>query len=197
MPAPELQAPMIKPLNIDGLFKTPQIPETGEDYEDSDFELGMLGSLETRKCRFYEVRLGIQTAVEWNASNSVFRNTLLEIGRVGSLDLTGSTVNLTVFRSMKVGYGNLVNSVLNDVLFEDCHFDTLDLFSTKAKRVKFQDCTVNELDIRNLEAEHVDLRGLEIGSIRGVPFLRGSTIGEHQLMQISEDLAKGAGIFIS
>jgi uncharacterized protein YjbI with pentapeptide repeats len=196
MTADGLHAPWIKPLNLDGLFKTPAVPETGEDYEDQDFELGHLDALETRKCRFFECRIGMTTAVEWTAANSSLRNVLIEAGRIGSWDLTGVTANVVTVRGVRVGHLNLVNSKLTDVLFEDCRFDTLDLFGTALKRVKFVNCTVEELDIRNMECEHLDLRGLAFSGVRGLTALRGATISEVQLMQISSELARGAGIFV-
>ena len=196
MSAKDLNAPWIKPLRVEGLYRTEQIPETGEDYEDLNLELGSLESLETRKCRFFDARIGIQTAVEWVATESVFRNCLIEAGRVGSLDLTGVTLNVVTFQGIKAGHASYVNGKLNDVLFQDCHFGSLDLFAVKAKRVKFANCTVDELDLRNFEADNVDLRGLDFASIRGIQFMRGATISETQLMLISAELAKGAGIWV-
>ena len=105
-------------------------------------------------------------------------------------------MNVVTFNGIKAGHANFVNGKLTDVLFQDCHFGSLDLFAVKAKRVKFANCTVDELDLRNFEADNVDLRGLDFAGVRGIQFMRGATISETQLMLISPELAKGAGIWV-
>ena len=181
-------------LNPDLLEEWPSAPEDGEDYEDKLLKLGTQDLISSRKARFFESQVSIDSTLEWFAVDAAFRNSRIEIGRVGSLDFTGTTLNIVEFSNLKAGYANFVNAKLFDVLFSDCSFETLDLCGCKAKNVRFERCRVDELDIRTIEIENLDLRGLDFAGVRGLPSLKGATISEYQLGQISGELAKSAGI---
>lgn len=192
-----LSAPGANPVRAADLELADFEPNSFDDYEDVRFELKALGNFETKKCRFLDVAFRAQEATEWLAAESNFRNVTLEIGRVGSFDLTASKLNVVTFENIRAGYLNLINSSIQDVLFKDCRFDTLDLFATKAKRIRFENCKVEDLDVRELQGEHIDLRGLDFNHVRGIASLRGATINEVQLMHLASDLALLAGINVA
>jgi len=195
--AKELQKPLTRALRIEDFQLSNEPPDSAEDYEDVNFQLAGHDRLETQKVKFIDCHIGIQTAIEWVATLSNFRSCAIEIGRVGSLELTSVTMNSVEISNVRAGYVNLGNAKLQDVVFKDCRFDSLDLFATKLKRVSFQNCHVTDLDVRKLEAEHADLRGLSFDQIREIDSLRGATINEDQLMQISKVLAINAAINVA
>ena len=186
--------PVIAPLKLGGLSAIDDLPVSFEDYEDLDFALAAAESIETRKARFLDCRIQLQSAVEWVATESVFRNSEISIGRVGSLELAGVAMNSVVISGTRANFISLANSKLQDVLFKECRFDTLDFVSVNAKRVRFQDCVVEDLDLRQVVAESLDLRGLDFARLRGVSSMRNVTINEYQLTQIAADLAELAFI---
>lgn len=188
------QQPLIRKLRVEDLEHRHEPPESTEDYEDVNFQVNGHDRIEIQKSQFIDCHIGIQTAVEMAATLSSFRSCAIEIGRVGSLELSNVTMNAVEISNVRAGYVNLGNAKLQDVLFRDCRFDSLDLFATKLKRVSFQNCHVTDLDVRKLEAEHTDLRGLSFTTIRGIDSLRGATINEDQLLQISRVLASNAAI---
>jgi uncharacterized protein YjbI with pentapeptide repeats len=181
---------VITPLKLSDLTSIDELPVSFEDYEDLDFALAAADSIETRKARFLECRINLQSAVEWVATESVFRNSEISIGRVGSLELAGVSMNSVVVSGTRTNFISLANSKLQDVLFKDCRFDTLDFVSVTAKRVRFQDCVVEDVDLRQLVADSLDLRGLDFARVRGVSSMRNVTINEYQLTQIAADLAE-------
>lgn len=189
--------PVINPLKVSGLTAIDEFPESLEDYEDMDFRLGVAETLETRKARFLECRMQLQSAVAWVATESVFRNSEIEIGRVGSLELAGVSMNSVVISGMRANFASLANSKLQDVLINDCRFDTLDFVGVNAKRLRFVDCVVEDLDLRQMVAESLDIRGLDFARVRGVSAMRNATINEYQLTQIAADLAELAGIEVA
>ena len=186
--------PVINPLKVSGLTFIDDLPLSFEDYEDMDFALTVVESLETRKARFLECRIQLQSAVEWVATESLFRNSEIAIGRVGSLELAGVTMNSVVISGMRANFASLANSKLQDVLIHNCRFDTLDFVGVNAKRVRFVDCVVEDLDLRQAMAESLDLRGLDFARVRGVSSMGNTTINEYQLTQIASDLAELAFI---
>jgi uncharacterized protein YjbI with pentapeptide repeats len=186
--------PVINPLKVSGLTAIDELPLSFEDFEDMDFTLGVAESVETRKARFLECRIQLQSAVEWIATESVFRNSEIAIGRVGSLELAGVTMNSVVISGMRANFASLANSKLQDVLIQNCRFDTLDFVGVNAKRVRFVDSVVEDLDLRQVAAESLDLRGLDFARVRGVSSMRNATINEYQLTQIAADLAELAFI---
>ena len=185
---------MINPLKLSSLTAIDEFPVSFEDYEDLDFELGATNGIESRKARFLDCRIALQSAVEWVATESVFRNCQVSVGRVGSLELAGTAMNSVVFSGMRANFMSLANSKLQDVLFQECRFDTLDFVGVVAKRVRFVDCEVEDLDLRQVSAESLDLRGLDFARVRGVSSMRNVTINEYQLTQIAGDLAELAFI---
>jgi uncharacterized protein YjbI with pentapeptide repeats len=181
-------------LKLSGLSALDEFPVSFEDYEDLDFALAAVESIESRKARFLDCRISLQSAVEWVATDSVFRNCEINIGRVGSLELAGVSMNSVVLSGTRANLISLANSKLQDVLGKDCRFDTLDFVSVTAKRVRFQDCVVEDLDMRQAGADSLDLRGLDFARVRGVSSMRNVTINEYQLTQIAADLAELAFI---
>ena len=183
-----LRAENLEPLN-DALLD-------GEDYEDALIELGVSERISSRKSRFFESQISIDSTLEWVAIDGAFRNSRIEIGRVDSMDFTATTLNIVEFSVLKAGYANFVNANLSDVHFRDCTFETLDLFGASLKNVSFEQCRVDELDIRTVEIDGLDLRGLDFAGVRGLASLKGATISDFQLSQIAPELARSAGIHL-
>ena len=164
--------------------------------EDSHLRVGTAQKVLASRAKYFDSRISVESALEWAGSNSAFRNTLIDGGRIGSLDLSGGTFNSVRIDGLKIGYGNFINGTINDVLFSNCTFDTLDLFGCKAKRVAFENCSVEELDVRTATLEDFDLRGLAFSQVNGLQSLYGGTINELQLMQLAPLLANNLGLVV-
>jgi uncharacterized protein YjbI with pentapeptide repeats len=96
----------------------------------------------------------------------------------------------------KIGYLNLRGSTLRDVLFTDCTIDELDVGGANATRVAFVDTDVRMLDVTGARLAHVDVRGAQLRGIRGTDGLRGTTMTELQLAELSPLFAAHLGIAI-
>lgn len=146
--------------------------------------------------RFNDCILTRVNAPVFRASRSSWRSVVIEHSRIGSGELYDAGVNAVQFSHCKIGYLNLRGSKLRDVLFTECTIDELDLGGSTATRVAFEDTPVRLLDVVGAALSDVDLRGAQLGGIRGIDSLRGTTMTEYQLAELSPLFAAHLGVTI-
>ncbi|HWD63259.1 MAG TPA: pentapeptide repeat-containing protein, partial [Humibacter sp.] len=72
--------------------------------------------------------------------------------------------------------------------------DELDLGDATATRVAFERCSIDTLEVSHARMTDVDLRGADLGGVRGVASLRGAVVSFEQLMGLAPALADGVGL---
>ncbi|WP_308468040.1 pentapeptide repeat-containing protein [Rathayibacter soli] len=168
----------------------------GSTFSDCEFIDVTLDDADLRAARFNDCRLTRMNAPVLKASRSSWRGVEVIQSRVGSGELYDSGLNAVLFSHCKIGYLNLRGSTLRDVLFSDCTIDELDLGGAKATRVAFADSSIRLLDATHATFADLDVRGAELRGIRGIDNLRGTTMTEYQLAELSPLFAAHLGITI-
>jgi len=209
-------APKITAMTLPRLANADDLPESLEEYQSLRFGTVHEGDLEFTRTAFYDCHLDAVTVdtlrstpmtlvdsevsqpnlVTWAAANSRWHNVALHHGRIGTLDLSGSSIDTVRITGMRIGYLNLRMATLTDVEFVDCAIATIDLPGATLRRVRFLDCTTDELVVRGATSTDVDLRGLDATDFDGIEAARGVTIGERQLGQVALALAQAAGLTV-
>lgn len=159
---------------------------SGVSIDDADFT----------SARMVDTRIEHVHAPRFSASRSTLHNVQIDSSRIGAMDLYDSGLRSVMVTDSKISLINLRAGNLRDVLFRGCIIDELDLAEANLTRVAFEDCRVGELDVNRATLAHVDFRGLEIGIIRNLDGLRGSTMTGHQAVSLSSLFAAHLGIRI-
>jgi uncharacterized protein YjbI with pentapeptide repeats len=170
---------------------------TGVTFSECGFVDVSLDDADLLGVRFNDCVLTRVNAPILRASRSSWRSVIVEHSRIGSGELYDSGVNAIHFSHCKISYLNLRGSKLRDVLFTECTIDELDLAGATAARVAFQATPVRLLDVARANLTDVDLRGADLGGIRGIDSLRGTTMTEYQLAQLSPLFAEYLGVTIA
>ena len=170
---------------------------TGATFSECGFVDVSFDDAELLGARFNDCVLTRVNAPIFRASRSSWRSVIVEHSRIGSGELYDSGLNAVHFSHCKIGYLNLRGSKLRDVLFTECTIDELDLAGATATRVALKATPVRMLDVTRATLADVDLRGAELAGIRGIDSLRGTTMTEYQLAQLSPLFAAHLGVTIA
>ncbi|HEY8589972.1 MAG TPA: pentapeptide repeat-containing protein [Naasia sp.] len=154
------------------------------------------GDADLSDSRFADSRLVRFRAPVLRAPGSEWRDVLIEDSRIGSAELREASLRSVRFVRCKLGYVGLRGATLMDVVVEDCIIDEFDLGGAEATRVAFRGSSATTLDVTSSRLRAVDLRGLEMTSLRGLPGLRGARVSGDQLMQLAPLLAAEQGITV-
>lgn len=146
--------------------------------------------------RLIETRIDRLNAPVLNATRSTWRDVELTGSRIGALDIDDTEMRSTRIVGSKLDWLNLRASTLEDVLFEDCTIEELDLAGVTATRVSFVNCRASSLALAHARLKHVDLRGLEMGSISNLERLDGATLDAQQVTALAPAFASHLGIRI-
>lgn len=149
-----------------------------------------------RSASFVESRFERLNAPIFRASRSRFRDVAIEGSRVGSAEFYDANWQSVHIRDSKLGFVNLRGAELRDVMFTNCTIEELDLGGAKATRVSFVDTDIRSLDVRHAKLEHVDLRGAQLRGLVGMEGLRGATLSDLQVAELSRLFAEQLGIKI-
>lgn len=168
----------------------------GATFSDCEFADVIFDDADLRAARFNDCVLTRVNAPVLKASRSSWRGVEIAQSRIGSGELYDSNLNSLHVSHCKIGYLNLRGSTLRDVLFSDCTIDELDLGGAKATRLAFVDSSIRLLDATRATFAHFDVRGAELRGIRGIDSLRGVTMTEFQLAELSPLFAEHLGITI-
>ncbi|MDN6329774.1 MAG: pentapeptide repeat-containing protein [Brachybacterium sp.] len=146
--------------------------------------------------RLVETRIERLNAPVLDATRSTWRDVQLSGSRLGALDIYDAEIRSTRISGSKFDWINLRSSTLEDVLFEDCTIEELDLAGVTATRVSFVNCRASSLALAHARLKHVDLRGLEMGSISNLERLDGATLDAQQVTALAPAFASHLGIRI-
>lgn len=159
---------------------------SGVSIDDADFT----------SARMVDTHIERVNAPRFSAARSTLHNVRIDGSRIGAMDMYDSSLRSVVVTDSKISLINLRAGNLRDVLFRGCIIDELDLAEANLMRVAFEDSRVGDLDVNRATLAHVDFRGLEIGTIRNLDGLRGSTMTGHQAVSLSGLFAAHLGIRI-
>ena len=150
-----------------------------------------------RGAHFADVTMGEIEAAELRAPRSSWRSVEVASSRLGAVELYESHWRSVVVSGCKISYLNARSATWQDVIFRDCTFDELDLGSATVARLRFERCQVKTLDVTHAKLADVDLRGAELGAVKGLGGLGGTWINDHQLMDLAPLLAAHLKINVS
>jgi uncharacterized protein YjbI with pentapeptide repeats len=153
-----------------------------------------LDGVSMRRARISECRLDELRATSLDAADSVWRDTLVTVRRVGALLSTGGSWSSVRVRGGRLDLVDLSGAKLTSVAFEGCVIGELDLGTVEARDLSFDGCEVELLDVTGARLVRTDLTGASIGGVRGVAGLRGATIGPAQLVDLAPSMAVHLGI---
>jgi uncharacterized protein YjbI with pentapeptide repeats len=212
---PSVSPPVLAPLRLPELTEgSTQALMTRSDHDGVRFsgadlsgrELGGARFVECEfaQCTFGDTNLGGVRLIDcrWSGCNApvlkaargTWRGMELLGTRLGSAELYDSQWHSIRVADCKLGYLNFRHSTLQDVLFTGCQLDELDLSGATLTRVAFQECEIQTLTVTGARLKDVDLRGVQLRAINGLPGLSGATIDQAQLVELAPVLAAEAGI---
>lgn len=149
-----------------------------------------------RRAHVSECLLDELRATSLDAADSVWRDTLLAIRRVGAFLSTGATWSSVRVRGGRLDLVDLSGAKLATVAFEGCSIGELDLGTVEARDLVLEDSQIELLDVTNARLVRADLTRASIGAVRGVAGLRGATVTPEQLIDLAPLLAAQLGIAV-
>jgi uncharacterized protein YjbI with pentapeptide repeats len=180
-------------VRFDGLSFAGQVAEDanflGCRFERCAFDETSLRRAHISECLLDEVR-----ATSFDTGDSVWRDTLVTVRRVGAMLATGASWSSVRLRGGRLDLVDFSGARLVDVAIEGCAIGELDLGTAEARGLAFEDCEIELLDVTGARLAGADLTGATIGAVRGVSGLRGATITPVQLMDLAPQLAAHLGV---
>lgn len=172
---------------------------TGQAADDAAFlgcwlERCSLDGVSMRRVRVSECRLDELRATSLDAADSIWRDTLVTVRRVGALLSTGGSWSSVRVRGGRLDLVDLSGATLTSVAFEGCVIGELDLGTVEARDLTLQDCEIELLDVTGSRLVRADLTGASIGAVRGVAGLRGATLTPAQVADLAPLMAAHLGI---
>ncbi|MGJ0204628.1 pentapeptide repeat-containing protein [Leucobacter sp. gxy201] len=152
--------------------------------------------VELQGARLIETRISRIDVPHLTARRSTWRDVEMLSSRTGAVDGADSALHRVLFEGAKLGWAGFRAAELHDVTFRDCRIDELDLSMCTIARVAFENTTVHKLVLSGAQARHLDLRGIELGSIDGIEGLRGAVLTRIQAAEMTEIFAAHLGIAI-
>ena len=153
-----------------------------------------LDGVSMRRVRISECRIEELGAASIDAADSVWRDTLVTVRRVGALLSTGGSWTSVRVRGGRLDLVDLSGAKLATVAFEGCVIGELDLGTVDARDLSFEDCEIELLDLSGARLVRTDLTGASIGGVRGVAGLRGATLTPAQVADLAPLMAAHLGI---
>jgi uncharacterized protein YjbI with pentapeptide repeats len=153
-----------------------------------------LDGVSLRRARISECRLDELQAASIDAADSIWRDALVTVRRLGALLAPGATWSSVRVRGGRLDLVDLSGAKLAGVAFEGCAIGELDLGTAEGRGVAFEDCEIELLDVAGARLADADLTGATIGAVRGVEGLRGATITPAQLVDLAPQLAAQMGL---
>ena len=172
---------------------------TGQDADDARFlECRLvrccLDSCSLQRARVVGSLLADVHGASVDFTDSTWRDSHLEGGRLGALTLTGATWTGVRVHGCRFGFVNLAGAQIEDVVFEACEIGSLDVRSARLRSVAFVDCTIGEITVAGAALTKVDLSGARLRSLVGVESLRGAIVSQEQLIDLAPLLASQLGL---
>lgn len=158
------------------------------------FERCGLDDVSMRRARISECLLDELHATSIDAADSVWRDSLVTVRRIGALLAIGVSWSSVRVRGGRLDLLDLSGAKLNGVAFEGCVIGELDLGTVEGRDLAFADCQIELLDVTGARLARADLTGAEIGAVKGVAGLRGATVTPAQLLDLAPELAAHVGL---
>jgi uncharacterized protein YjbI with pentapeptide repeats len=155
-----------------------------------------LDEVSLRRGRMSDCLLTEIHAVNLEAADAVWRDSLLVDPRIGALSAPGIVWDGIRIRGGKLDFVNLSGSKLADVALEGCVIGELDLGQAEVKRLRLDGAVIGVLDVTTARLADVDLSDASLGFVRGIGGLRGATISPSQLLDLAPILAAHVGVRI-
>lgn len=132
---------------------------------------------------------------------SSFSATVLRC-QLTSLEATGLSLPQTnfkdvVFKNCRLTLANLRSCDFTRCVFIDCNLDEADLGMSKLHHVLFSGCQLTGTDFSNANCDNVEFVSSSLATIKGVPGLKGASVSELNLVELSPLLAAEFGIKVS
>lgn len=153
-----------------------------------------LDGVSMRRARIAECLLDELHATALDAVDSIWRDTLVTVRRVGALLATGASWSSVRVRGGRLDLLDLSGARLAGVALEACVIGELDLGSAEARGLTFEGCEVELLDVVGARLTGADLTGASVRAVRGVDGLRGAVVTPAQLVELAPQLAAHLGI---
>lgn len=153
-----------------------------------------LDGVSMRRARISECRLDELRAASLDLADSVWRDTLVTVGRIGALLSTGGSWTSVRVRGGRLDLVDLSGAKVTAVAFEGCLIGELDLGTVEARDLTLEACEIELLDVTGARLIRTDLTGASIGTVRGVEGLRGATVTPEQLIDLAPVMAAQLGI---
>ena len=171
----------------------------GQSADDAAFlgcRLGRCGldGVSMRRARIAECLLDELRATSVDAADSIWRDTLVTVRRVGALLAIGASWSSVRVRGGRIDLLDLSGAKLRGVALEGCAVGELDLGTAEARDISFEGCEIELLDVTGARLVAADFTGATIGGVRGVDGLRGATITPAQLVDLAPQMAAHLGL---
>ena len=153
-----------------------------------------LDGVSMRRARVSESLLDELHATSLDMADSVWRDSLLTVRRIGALLAIGATWSSVRVRGGRLDLVDLSGAKLTGVAFDGCAIGELDLGTVEARDLTLGGCEIELLDVSGARLVRADLSGAEIGAVKGVDGLRGATITPAQLVELAPQMAAHLGI---
>jgi uncharacterized protein YjbI with pentapeptide repeats len=158
------------------------------------FEKCGLDDVSLRRAHLSECLLEELHATSLDAADSVWRDSLVTLRRIGALLAIGTSWSSVRVRGGRLDLLDLSGAKLRDVVFEGCAIGELDLGTVEARELAFSDCQIEVLDVTGARLAGADLTGAQIGAVKGVAGLKGAVVTPSQLFDLAPHLAAHLGI---
>lgn len=173
----------------------------GQKADDATFlgcrvERCVLDGVSMRRAHVAECRIDELAAASLDAADSVWRDALITVRRVGALLATGASLTSVRMRGGRLDLVDLSGAKLATVAFEGCAIGELDLGTVEARDLTLEGCEIELLDLTGAHLVRADFTGAAVGSVRGIAGLRGATITSGQLIGLAPLMADQLGIKI-
>ena len=153
-----------------------------------------LDGVSMRRARISETLLDELHATSLDVTDSIWRDSLVTVRRIGALLAIGATWSSVRVRGGRLDLVDLSGAKLTGVAFERCAIGELDLGTVEARDLSFAGCEIELLDVTGARLVRADLTGARIGAVKSVDGLRGATITPAQLVDLAPQMAAHLGI---
>lgn len=180
-------------VHFDGLSFARQVAEDAK-FLGCRFERCAFDETSLRRAHISECLIEELHATSFDTGDSVWRDTLVTVRRVGALLAAGASLSSVRLRGGRLDLLDFSGAHLVAVAFEGCAVGELDLGTAEGRGLSFEGSEIELLDVTGSRLVDADLTGATIGAVRGVAGLRGATVTPVQLMDLAPHLAAHLGI---
>ena len=116
--------------------------------------------------------------------------------RLTGAELAEATITDVTFDECRIDLAGLRHATLERVVFRDCRMGESDLYGATLKDVLFVRCELREATLSGATLERVELRGCDLGGLRGAESLRGARMTWSDIVENAALFAQVTGVEI-